>query len=257
MKLILYIFIALVMTACAKIEKEIITIDTMPHGANISVAEKNTKTDEIVKTEIGISPVQYEIVPKRILDNSTTYTDSGGLTAENHTKTIIPDPKYTIYAKKDGYFMEEKSIEDYDDILESGKFTINLEKSPMWWATTTSSATNQWINLIVSSQITDKDMWQRVVDAVTKRFPNLKEYDFTSGYLVTVPKVKTYDTSRGTFILRSKFIATVMQREPLTYRLKLISQWSNQEGVKWNPYPRVFIEDDALIKELMTRFQDY
>ncbi len=100
-------------------------------------------------------------------------------------------------------------------------------------------------------------MWQRVVDAVTKRFPDLKEYDFTSGYLVTVPKIKSFTTSRGTFLLRSKFIATVMERDPLTYRLKLVSEWSDREAVKWHLYPRVFKEDAELVEELMSRFQAY
>ncbi len=248
--------LVLLMSACAKIEKTTVIIDTIPQGAEITVAEKVDKTGEIVKSDIGISPVEFNLVPQKMYDDTSDFGDEDVFNSQSRSINTS-EPKYTIFASKDGYFAEKKSIYNFDDLLETGKFEVQLEKSPLWWATTTSNATNQWINLIVSSEISDVDMWQRVVDAVTKRFPELKEYDFTSGYLMSAPKEKMYKTSRGSFILRSKFIATVMERDPLTYRLKLISEWSNREGVRWNPYPRVFQEDAELVSELMSRFQAY
>ncbi len=247
----------LLMSACAKVEKTTIMIDTVPQGAEISIAEKENKTGEIVKKDIGISPVEFELIPQKMYDDDTSDFGEENFSKSKSRSINTSEPRYTIFASKDGYFAEKQSIYDFDDLLKTGTFEVQLEKSPLWWATTTSSATNQWINLIVSSEISDVDMWQRVVDAVTKRFPELNKYDFTSGYLMSTPKEKIFKTSRGSFILRSKFVATVMERDPLTYRLKLVSEWSNREGAKWHPYPRVFHEDAALVSELMNRFQAY
>lgn len=248
------LILVLFFSACAKIEKKSIIIDTIPQGATIVVSEIDEKSNQAVEKEIGISPIEYEIsLPKT---QQVTETPAREDIVSQPTK-IITEPKYTIMAAKDGYFNEISPISDYDQLLESGRLEISLQESPLWAATENSNATNQWMNLIVNKEISDVDMWQRVVDAVTRRFQELKEYDFTSGYLVSLPKIKKFETSRGVFLLRTKFLATVMERNPLTYRLKIESHWSDIGGNKWNLYPRVFKEDAELVTELMERFQEY
>jgi hypothetical protein len=251
-----YFILILVLTfsACAKVEKQSIIIDTVPQGAVISVAERDDKTHEMSEKVIGISPVEFQLTPQKV-QQSVDATQKDDV-APKPSSTTIAKPKYTIVAVKEGYFKETTTITDLKQI-ESGNFEIILQESPLWAATENSNATNQWMHLIVNQEISDSDMWQRVVDAVTRRFPELKEYDYNSGYLVSMPKIKKFNTKRGIFLLRSKFLATVMERNPLTYRLKIESHWSDAEGNKWTPYPRVFIEDAELVKELMERFQAY
>ena len=258
-KILICLVVAVIASGCSKIEKKVINIDTKPPGANILLTEHDEKTGKTVKKELGQSPVQYEIViPEFARYSSSVPSDEDDDFSSARTyKKAVRTPKYVIKAEKDGYFAEEKPIINYDALFKSGQFHLVLEKSPMWWATAPSSATNQWINLIINPEISPMEMWQRVVDAVTKRFPELKEYDFNSGYLVTEWKKKSFKTSRGTFLLRSKFIATVMETNPLTYRMKLVSEWSDKEALEWHPYPRVFIEDAQLIEELMERFQAF
>ena len=251
--------IALIASGCAKIEKKVINIDTKPSGAKIFVTEYDEKTGKDVKKELGVSPVKYEIViPEFARYSSSMPNDEDDEFSSVRAGTPrIRKPKYVIKAEKSGYFAEEKPVVNYEHLFKTGRFRLVLEKSPMWWATSESPATNQWINLIINPEISPMEMWQRVVDAVTKRFPELKEYDYNSGYLVTQFKKKSFKTSRGTFLLRAKFIATVMETNPLTYRMKLVSEWSDQEELKWHPYPRVFVEDAQLIEELMERFQAF
>ena len=259
-RILLCLMFALITSGCSKIEKKVIDIDTKPSGAKILISEYDERTGKDVKKELGTSPVQYEIaIPEFARYSSAMPNDDEDdfSLASTHTKERTRRPKYVVKAQKDGYFTEEKAIVNYDYLFKSGRFRLVLEKSPMWWATSESPATNQWINLIINPEITPMEMWQRVVDAVTKRFPELKEYDYNSGYLVTEFKKKSFKTSRGTFLLRAKFIATVMETNPLTYRMKLVSEWSDQEESKWHPYPRVFIEDAQLIEELMERFQAF
>lgn len=245
----------MVLPACAKVEKKSVIIDTIPQGAIISVTEIDQITKAVVEKEIGLSPVEFIVVPPKTEQNSDIQQKDD--TSLKPVPTVHAQPKYTILATKEGFFKESSTIVDYEKLLESGKFEIQLQESPLWAATENSNATNEWMHLIVSKEISDGDMWQRVVDAVTRRFQELKEYDFNSGYLVSMPKTRKFDTKRGVFLLRTKFFATVMEREPLTYRLKIESHWSDVEGVKWFPYPRVFKEDAELVKELMERFQAY
>jgi len=255
MRILPYVVVLLVMVGCAKPSKQIITIDTKPQGATISIASKDDATGIVTKKEIGQSPVDYEIILPKFSSQSSDMDDPMGDISVQ--VKINSEPKYKITAMKDGYFHEVKSIIDYDQLLESGTFYIVLPENPLWVATTTSNATNQWVNLIVSQEISDADMWQRIVDAVTKRFQDLKQHDYASGYLATVPKIKSFNTDRGTLLLRSKFVATVMERDPLTYRLKIISEGSSDSGIKWGSYSRVFKEDAELVKELMSRFHAY
>ena len=252
--------VIIVVTGCAKVDKKIITIDTDPHGAKIIVIERDNQLGKNVTHDIGLSPIKYEIkVPEfsRYASSSSIPDDPDDDFSVHVDGKMVKKPKYTIKAEKEGYFAEEKSIVNYDTVFKDGEFQLYLEKSPMWWATTKSPAGNQWMNLIINPDLSPAEMWQRIVDAVTKRFPDLKEYDFTSGYLVTTWKKKSFKTSRGTFLLRSRFIATVMEKNPLTYRMKLISEWSDKEELQWRSYPRVFLEDAQLINELMERFQAY
>lgn len=244
------------MSACASIEKESIIINTKPQGAEITVSEINNETGRLEKIVIGISPVDYQIVPQSSPTQVASFDDddSGYRSPVRRGNTT---PQYTFHATKEGYFSEEKAIEDYRAVNDTGQFLIRMEKSPLWWDTTLSEATNEWVNLTVNSEISDVDMWQRIISTVTKRFPGLKEYDFTSGYLLTEDKMKRFETTRGVFYLRSKFIATVMSRAPLTYKLKIVSEWSNRETTEWNPYPRAFKEDAELVTELMNRFRAY
>lgn len=237
--LITLIFFGL-LTSCAKNERTSITIDTNPQGAKITLLENVDLSDSKIEKELGVSPVDFPVFTK---DGQKLKTDS------NHLVTFT--------AAKDGYFNETSSIPDLDQVIETGTFTIQLQESPLWSATESSNATNQWMQLIVNGDISAADMWQRVVAAVTRRFQELKEYDFNSGYLVSAAKIKKFNTARGVFLLRTKFIATVMERNPLTYRLKIESHWSDIEGTNWHQYPRVFKEDVALVKELMERFQAY
>ncbi len=206
--------ITILLASCASAPvKEDTVINTMPQGAAILING----------TQIGISPKTYEF------DFEST-------------------PEYTIFAKKEGHFSEKRLV-----TAKTSLETITLNPSPIWKDTAESSATNEWLLLAVNSDITPEDIWQRMVDAVTKRFPNLEEFDYRSGYIKSGIKAKRYQTPRGEFRLRTQFVATVTKEQPLTYKIKLLSEWTDK-GLQWHLYPRVFKEDSALIEEMIERF---
>lgn len=161
--------------------------------------------------------------------------------------------EYALVAKKEGYFTESKLVTPSSITGEQPTLNIKLYESPMWQATTVSPATNEWMRLIVNPNIGNEEIWQRMVDATTKRFPELEEFDYNSGYIKSVLKGKRFDSPRGEFRLRSRFIAAVADEDPLTYKIKLVSEWTDK-GIQWYPYNRVFVEDSLLIRELIDRF---
>jgi hypothetical protein len=162
-------------------------------------------------------------------------------------------PEYLVVAKKEGYFTETMEVDQL--VLEAAQsnVTLRLAESPMWQATTTSRATNDWLMVIVNPEISRSEIWQRMIDAVTKRFPELEEFDVNSGYIKSVLKGRRFPTPRGEFRLRSRFVAAVANEDPLTYKITIISQWTDK-GVAWHSYNRVFHEDSQLINELVDRF---
>ena len=192
----------------------------------------------------------------------TTTPDEATITIDNQAHGVSPisylfdfsgRDEYVIKAAKEGYFTETVVITPASISGEQPGLNIELQISPMWQSTTVSPATNEWMSLVVNPGIGAAEIWQRMVDATTKRFPELEEFDYNSGYIKSVLKGKRFDTPRGEFRLRSRFIAAVADEEPLTYKIKLISEWTDK-GVEWYPYNRVFIEDSLLIKELIDRF---
>lgn len=161
--------------------------------------------------------------------------------------------QYILTAKKNGYFSETKEITPTVVTGDPSQILVELLASPMWQATFVSPATNEWLRLIVDPGVNESEIWQRMVDATTKRFPELEEFDYNSGYIKSAVKIKRYDTPRGEFRLRSRFIAALADENPLTYKIKLVSEWTDK-GVEWYPYNRVFREDALLIDELVDRF---
>ncbi|MDJ0958940.1 MAG: PEGA domain-containing protein [Arenicellales bacterium] len=219
MRIRLLVLVVVLLTGCATpVPTPETQITTTPEEASINIDGQ----------DLGTSPVSF------LLDFTT-------------------NDEYALVAKKEGYFTESKTITSASVTGDPPTLHIQLQASPMWQATTVSPATNEWMSLIVNPEIGDAEIWQRMVDATTKRFPELEEFDYNSGYIKSVLKGKRFDTPRGEFRLRSRFIAAVASEDPLTYKIKLISEWTDK-GIQWYPYNRVFVEDSLLIKELIDRF---
>ena len=219
MRTSVFCLLAILLTACATpVPTPETQINTTPDGASIAIDGQ----------EMGTAPVSF------LFD-------------------FVATGEYALVAKKEGYFTETKTITPDLVTGEQPSIQIKLHASPMWQATTVSPATNEWMRLIVNPNIGTAEIWQRMVDATTKRFPELEEFDYNSGYIKSVVKGKRFNTPRGEFRLRSRFIAAVADEDPLTYKIKLVSEWTDK-GIEWYPYNRVFIEDGQLINELIDRF---
>ena len=178
-------------------------------------------------------------------------------TPVNHTFDFKANKEYRLVLTKDGYFQNEVLVDEkYPSLATDGEVVIKLEPSPLWAATTTSPATNNWIQILISNNLTAKVAWQLVIDDVVKRSINIKEINYEAGYLQTKFTVKKFDTPNGEFYLRCQMILTLVSPEPLIYRVKDIAEWS-ANGIKWHPYNRIFIKHAEMIQEIQDRLRSY
>lgn len=162
--------------------------------------------------------------------------------------------EYVLTLSREGFFEQEFRVNSSIPSLSKGEITIDLTPSPLWEATRSSPATNNWVQILVGSGLDAKAAWQIMIDAVIKRSSNVKELNYESGYLQTKHTVKKFDTPNGEFLLRCQLVATLVSSEPLIYRIKDVAEWSGN-GVQWHPYNRIFAEHAEMITEIEDRLR--
>ncbi|MFH0785046.1 MAG: hypothetical protein V2B20_24245 [Pseudomonadota bacterium] len=212
--------LTLIISGCAAPTPTSTEIRTNPPGANVTI-------DGLKEPEVTPFPYQFDFSKKN---------------------------DYTLRITKDGFFEQEYIVKKSNPSLDKGAVTIDLSPSPLWEATRTSPATNNWVQILVGSNLDTKQAWQIMIDAVVKRSSNVKELNYESGYLQTKYTVKKFDTKNGEFLLRCQLIATLLSSEPLIYRIKDVAEWSGN-GVQWHPYNRIFAEHADMITEIEDRLK--
>ena len=162
--------------------------------------------------------------------------------------------EHKLLVAKEGFFEQELLVNRDLPSLSKGEITISLTPSPLWEATSTSPATNAWVQVPVGADLDARNAWQIMIDAVVKRSSQVKELNYESGYLQTKHTVKKFETKNGEFLLRCQLIATLVSSEPLIYRIKDVAEWSGN-GVQWHPYNRIFHEHAEMITEIQDRLR--
>lgn len=201
---------------------------------------------------------------KTTLDTEIKTTPPGATVAIDGIKSPLVTPfthpfdfttgqeEYTLLFAKEGFFEQELVVNRSLPSLSDREISVSLTPSPLWEATTTSPATNNWVQVPVGADIDARNAWQIMIDAVIKRSSNVKELNYESGYLQTKYTVRKFETKNGEFLLRCQLIATLVSSEPLIYRIKDVAEWSGN-GVQWHPYNRIFHEHAEMITEIQDR----
>lgn len=160
---------------------------------------------------------------------------------------------YEVSVSKPGYIPMEQTVASGSEVVRRGYVAFDMIPDQAHTQTTVSDAANNWRRIQISPQFTKDAAWQRLVDSVTTRYSNLEQLDQASGYLRSVALMRTFKTpGRGEFSVRTYFIGTIAQSEPLVYKVKIVAERSDSPGV-WQPYDRVFTGDQELIEELQNR----
>ncbi len=172
------------------------------------------------------------------------------------TKTKLDFGRKTFYevtVSKIGYVSAQQTVASGSEVVRRGYVAFELIPDQAHSQTTTSDAANNWRRIQINPQFTKDAAWQRLVDSVTHRFANLEQLDQASGYVKSVAMTRTFRTpGRGEFSVRTYFIGSIAQSDPLVYKVKIVAERSDSPGI-WQPYERVFTGDQELIEELQNR----
>jgi hypothetical protein len=160
----------------------------------------------------------------------------------------------SISATKEGYFDEAITLYPQSQDLKNGIVTLALMENPIWHETTTSRATNVWLRVQINEALSQKDTWQRVVDAATSTYDSLEQLDPESGYIRSTIRLKRWELgSQGSFTVRTQLIGSIASQSPLIYKFKIKAEFSEGRANDWRPYERVFSKDAEMIEELTNR----
>jgi hypothetical protein len=159
---------------------------------------------------------------------------------------------YEVKGTKTGYFDSAVTVNANTTLPPSG-LHVALQQDSSWNETATTAANNTWLRIQISPDLQSEAMWQKLIDTVTNRYSSIEQMDVASGYLRSVMVIKTYHHPMGgDFRIRTQFTGAVASKEPLIYKVKIVSERSDAPG-QWQPFERVFKEDAQMVDELQTR----
>lgn len=161
--------------------------------------------------------------------------------------------KIVVLASKNGYYDEEMTVSQTDKALEQHKLMLTLLENESLKATVPSVAANSWLRLQTDSSLTFPVLWQKIVDAVTSRYPSLEMIENGSGYLRSVYLIRKFKSRKGELQVRTRFVGNVTSMDPLLYKLKIESEFRDTGDTDWSPYDRIFREDEQLVEEIQGR----
>ncbi len=163
---------------------------------------------------------------------------------------------YVISASKEGFRSEEVTLTlDAPECRdERGVLRIALEPDTLWINTTESEATNRWLRIPVDSGIPQDSVWTKLLDSVTSRYKTIEQLDYHSGYLRSAVEVRQFRTREPSeeALVRTHLVGMFSEREPLVYKVMVVSEISRFPGV-WSNFDRVFKDDLRLVEELQGR----
>jgi hypothetical protein len=167
------------------------------------------------------------------------------------------DEKQELVASQDGYFDEHKTLTSKLPEVQAHAVHLKLIRKEAEDATVVSDVakSNTWVNMQVSSQFTPEQTWQKVVDAATNRYGAVQQMNETAGYLRSEWFSKTFPHPTHTnMTVRTQLVTNIVSRDPLVYEVMIRSELGYSDAPeKWEPYPRVYKEDEQLVKDLLNR----
>lgn len=176
-----------------------------------------------------------------------------GTAPVNYTFDFGKQPAYVVKASKTGYFDSSITLTPDGAGIINGVLHLALPRDEAFEQTTTTEATNRWLKVEVAGKMSQADAWQKIVDSVTGRYASIEQMDNSSGYIRSVAIARAFKHPvYGEYTIRTQFLGALSSRDPLIYKMQILSQQSTSNGT-WNPYDRVFKEDAQLLEELQSR----
>ena len=180
------------------------------------------------------------------------YVD-GKLVSSGSTKIGVPKNS-TVHVKveKTGFIPQERNYTNYRKSVLPKRDFIKLETDDAWESSLNTDLANRDVDIRTDKP--EDDAWKLISQILTSYFDVLEVTDKNSGYMRTSWVQKNFKAST----IRTRLIIKLGNTEPLTYRVKLISETArpgtsvkNDEVFKqWDRLLRTY---EPIINELQSR----
>lgn len=204
------------------------------------------------------------LLPASIAVTSTPQTAkiyvNGVVMGSGNTQVSVPYGEcVTVEVKEDGYIPE---IRDYCKKKglgappKSDYFKLQVDES--YTSTIQSDIANKELVLNVKPERTKEEAWKIIVSTILGKFDVLEMNDEKSGYLRTSWVGKIFKANT----VRMRVIIKLSTDEPLSYKIKFISEYSGRSGTpfsadeQFGAFERILKTYDGFLDELTTKLKN-
>jgi hypothetical protein len=204
------------------------------------------------------------LMPASIAVTSTPQTAkiyvNGVVMGSGSTQVSVPFGEcVTVEVKEDGYIPE---IRDYckkknlNAPPKSDYFKLQVDES--YTSTIQSDIANKELVLNVKQDRTKEEAWKIIVQTILGKFDVLEMNDEKSGYLRTSWVGKIFKANT----VRMRVIVKQSTEEPLSYKIKFISEYSGRSGTpfsadeQFSAFERILKTYDGFLDELTTKLKN-
>jgi hypothetical protein len=159
-----------------------------------------------------------------------------------------------IRIEKTGFMIEERTLCDRKNQPKPGKSEfIRLNVDEAYTASSSSDIAN--VDISISPKQKEEEAWKLISRIVTTYFDVIETTDRETGYLRTAWLAQNFNGS----IVRSRCIIKLGNTNPLEYKVKMVSEYSNAKGATvksdeaFREWGRILRKFEGLIPELQSR----
>lgn len=199
-----------------------------------------------------------EIVGKKKIKFSASETDANiwingvEATPGNTLIVVAKEECVTVLVKKVGFisvkikFCNKKNAADLPK-----SYFLEMKEDDSFLASELSQDINRYIK-VESSSLTRNDAWKALHKTVLNYFDVIELMDDETGYLYTAWNVKSFTQNT----VRTRIIVKEDSQEPLSYKIKLVSEYSGQaqtavkSDIKFKEWERVLKNYKTVVEDL-------
>lgn len=215
-------FLLLLFVTAGSIKAQKVKITTSPQSAKIFVNGVSMGAGQLIVTVPGNECVTVQIVEEGFIPETRTYCKKRG---------VSPPPKT-----------------DYFQLQPDESYTSSLQ----------SDIANNEIVLNVKSDRTKTEAWRIIVSTILSKFDVLENNDEKLGYLRTSWVGVTFKANT----VRMRVIVKQASDDPLSYKIKLVSENSGRSGTsfsadeQYRSFDRILKKYDGFLEEISTKLKN-
>lgn len=173
---------------------------------------------------------------------------------------IVPShAQITVEVKKSGFLTKRQVFYNMKEQPKPPKaFYFDLQEDDAYEASLKIDQANVDFAIVVNDKMSVTDAWKLATQIVTDYFDAIEVSDKETSYMRTSWNVQTFRQNT----VRTRFIIKLGDSEPLTYKVKLVSEYSGEAGTsvkadeKYHEWDRVLRKYKNIINDFSTRLGD-